>query len=459
MKQLDLKDKLEKIPLRIENSIEMTDVNSPTQIFDGIFEIHLSKKVIPIKGTITFFWYPRTGVYFEGYPDIELKDLVHIGHENDDLIVFVNGLECGKGFISSINYGSKGSNSLIKGTFANRAVIGDNSISVNKFLFSIPNLREFHGQLFKVINDDGIFTSRGRITLENDDYLIIIDKSKDYKNLSKSLHEKGGFLILYDGEISGKKGPMTFEDSNNIVHCLGAFLSFLNGRRTSPFFIHGIYEKEVKWCNYTNYIIDDYKSVHSWPQRLSIKGIETIWRKFYLLWKDSDNRNFITSFIHWYVESNGNSGFTDGAIIMAQTNLELLYNWWIVEDKKMITGKDSENISASNKIRLLLSQIGADTSVPVKFNELNKFVKGNTEINDAPEAIVQIRNAIVHSQNEKRKKLSKIHFLAKYEALQLSLWYMELSLLRILGFQEKYFSRCSNADYISQAEEIVPWKN
>ncbi|MGB4568690.1 MAG: hypothetical protein WBH96_06955, partial [Dysgonamonadaceae bacterium] len=47
----------------------------------------------------------------------------------------------------------------------------------------------------------------------------------------------------------------------------------------------------------------------------------------------------------WYVEANSNAGFSEGSIILAQTALELIYNWWIVENKKIILGKDSENIS------------------------------------------------------------------------------------------------------------------
>jgi hypothetical protein len=114
---------------------------------------------------------------------------------------------------------------------------------------------------------------------------------------------------------------------------------------------------------------------------------------------------------------------------MAQTALELLYNWWIIENKKMILGKDSENINASNKIRLISSQLNISYSVPSSFTLLQKFVDENENINDAPEAIVQIRNAIVHSQQEKRKKLDSIHYKAKYEALQLSIWYIEMTLL------------------------------
>lgn len=109
----------------------------------------------------------------------------------------------------------------------------------------------------------------------------------------------------------------------------------------------------------------------------------------------------------------------------------------------MIIGKDSENINASNKIRLLLSQLEVSHAVPEAFTHLQKFVEENENITDAPEAVVQIRNAI--------------HYMAKHEALQLSIWYIEMTLLRILNFDEKYLNRCSKEVWASEAEVFPPW--
>ena len=151
------------------------------------------------------------------------------------------------------------------------------------------------------------------------------------------------------------------------------------------------------------------------------------------------------------------AGFSEGSIIMAQTALELLYNWWIIENKKIIIGKDSENINASNKIRLLLSQLNINHTVPIAFSNLQAFIDSEKQIIDAPDATVQIRNAIVHSQEEKRKKLSSIHYKAKYEALQLCLWYIEMTLLKILEYDDKYYNRTSSEFIKSKAIEFVPW--
>ncbi len=123
----------------------------------------------------------------------------------------------------------------------------------------------------------------------------------------------------------------------------------------------------------------------------------------------------------------------------------------------MILGKDSENISASNKIRLLLSQLNIGYQIPTDLNSLQEFKVSENNILDAPEAIVYTRNAIVHSQIEKRKKLSEISFDTILETLQLYIWYIEMSLLRILEFEDKYINRCINTNYYSNGEEYVPW--
>jgi hypothetical protein len=235
------------------------------------------------------------------------------------------------------------------------------------------------------------------------------------------------------------------------------YLSFLNGRRTSALFIQGIYEEEIIWCDYTNYVVDSYKYVFSWTQEHSTIGLNELWQEFSNLWQDKDDRNFLISAIHWYNEANCNSGYVEGSIIMAQTALELIYNWLLIENKKILIGRDAENISATNKIRLLLSHLNISYDVPSAFGNLKLFINEDQNVIDAPDAVVQIRNAIVHSQEEKRKKLSSIHYKAKYETLKLCIWYVEMALLSILNFDNIYLNRCSGETNISDTKQLVPW--
>jgi hypothetical protein len=232
----------------------------------------------------------------------------------------------------------------------------------------------------------------------------------------------------------------------------------LNGRRTAPIFRQGIFNDEIKWCDYTAYYVDQYKAVTTWPQAAGINGLNDLWQAFSDIWKNKDSRDFIILAIHWYVEANSTAAFADGSIVMTQIALELIYNWLIIESKKMLIGKDSENISAANKIRLLLSQLNIDYSIPEHFTNLQSFAKTKSDGIDGPESFVRIRNAIIHSQEEKRKEIITLHHMVKYEALQLGIWYIELALLYIFKFQGKYYNRCLGAQWAGAGEVDVPWK-
>lgn len=455
MNKKEIEESLKDIPEIIDSPIEMTEANSSIVIYEGQYVIKNDKHEVIIEGIIQFDWLPDSRAIFSGtskhYSDE--AEIFKIFTEYNNFDILLAGLCFGKGFLTNITIGGN----FVKGTISQKAIKGDKSIAVQKLRFSIPNLRDFHGLPVKRITDENFSFSRDRIILENDNYTITIDKCHNYKELQESLKSKGGYIIQYGGELKCKKGAILIDDTKEIFSCLDTYLSFLNGRRTSALFIHGIYENETIWCDYTSYFVDTYKSVISWPQEFSVIGLNEIWQKFSDLWKDSDDKNFLISAIYWYNESNRNSSFAESSIIMAQTVLELIYNWLLIEKKKILIGKDSENICAANKIRLLLSHLNISYDVPSSFHDLQSYIDKSKDIIDAPDAVVQIRNAIVHSQEEKRKKLSKINSKTKNEALQLSIWYIEMSLLFILNFDDKYSNRCSGSIWKDDGEQLVPW--
>jgi hypothetical protein len=437
----------------LDSPIQMVEANQPIIIFEGEFIIKDETRELKIIGKIQYNWVPDTGVIFYGKviekSITEIKDISSIEYVD----VIANGTNIGKGIISNFNI----SNEIeIKGVFQFQVITGDKTIAVDKLKFCIPNFRNFLGLSVKKITKTNHGSYRNRIILDNEKYTIIIDKCLNSKNLYDSVTNNGGFIILYSGELKVKKGALTFENSKEVIQCLNQFLCFLNGKRISALFIHGMYQDETIWCDYSNYYVDSYDTLPSWTNSRSIENLNELWKVFSNKWNNKNDSDVLNTAIHWYLEANKNSGFVEGSIIMAQTALELLYNWYIVENKKLLLGKDSENINAANKIRLLISQLSIDYTVPKKFTALQSFLKSGKLI-DAPEAVVQIRNAIVHSQEEKRTKLNKIDDNAKYEALQLCIWYIEMSLLKILDFKGIYSNRVSENNSSNGKCENVPW--
>lgn len=297
-----------------------------------------------------------------------------------------------------------------------------------------------------------------RISLENDKYVIVIDKSIHFKTLSEKLNDEGGFILLYEGELKKKNGILSYQESKDVFECLNLFLTFINGRRTSALFLLGTTNDEICWQDFSNEFVDIHKDSISWISKNSVSDLNHCWKNLYKFWLRQNDKDFFTAAINWYIEANKRSGLTEGAIILAQTALELLYNWLVVENRKLIIGNDSKDITASNKIRLLLSTIQVDYSIPKSFVALQHFANSTSNKLDGPEVVTVIRNAIVHSQEEKRKKLILIDNVAINQALSLCIWYIELSLLNILDYNATYFNRCAGQKFHFDNEEKVPWQ-
>lgn len=438
---------MEETPIILDLLFETNQPNQKIHIYQGQFHLEEGINKFLCDGEIFFEWLPNLGSRFSG----KISTKHPIPDAIFDLIIKNN--KFGQVYFTKKKISSKSDFIEVQGVSVSRCSLGDKSIAVEKIRFDIPNFKEFFGFVVKKGNQ----TSRNRIHFENEVFSITIDKNINFNDKFEKLNEKGGYISLYSGELEIKKGSITYDKATQILRSFGTFLSFINGRRIAPIFYSGIFQEEIIWTDFSNYDIPIYKYVSSWSSKFSINGFKELFNNFLKIWKDEDDKNFLISAIHWYNEANSNSGYAEGSIIMAQTALELIYNWLLIEKGNLLLGRDSESISASNKIRLLLSHIGMNKNSPVKFQELQNYIDNNTEIPDAPEAIVQIRNAIIHSQLEKRKKLSQLSSDTIHQALQLSLSYIELSILYILDYNGEYSDRCSGEEYAFDRDKKVPW--
>jgi len=423
------------LPRILEGPVEMSTPNEVIPIFDGVFHLLSDEINLEVNGKIFFSWIPYMGVKYEGvvsndFYGHQLTAFKNAGKFNlkvtDQIVANVH--------LNKFQVSSSGEPIKVSGSTSGTTLMGDKSVPVDKVIFSIPNMRSFHGEPVA----KGTSCTNGRLKFDLDDYTIIIDRDLNYKEKHEKLETQGGFILLWNGEIEKKEGCVKHDELRSLLSALTKFLSYLDGRRCSPCFLQGKYAGSIIWTDYTASKTDQYKCVISWPPEHSIEGIPDLWKKFYEHWKVENDRNVLSTIVHWYVEANNNSGFAEGSIVMIQTALELVYNWHLIEGKGLLTGRDAESITASNKIRLVL----ADLKIPEDFPPLCKTLK-DIGADDAPEAFVRIRNSIVHSQEEKRKKLNGIPDNAIVEAMHLGIWYIEIMTLKILDYKGKYQSRVS----------------
>lgn len=171
-------------------------------------------------------------------------------------------------------------------------------------------------------------------------------------------------------------------------------------------------------------------------------------------------------FLDEYLPDKDNEA-TDNENIHALDNLPLSTEYrkckvtskGISEDQKIIIGDDAERLSAANKMRVLLSQLNLSGRIPWLFPDLSELQdiaekQKFGRLVDGPDVIAYIRNTMVHGKQINRKRFSIVSAEAKEQALHLSIWYIELCLLKILGHKGTYASRTTEDDYSSSP---VPW--
>ncbi|MBB2151635.1 hypothetical protein [Pedobacter gandavensis] len=421
-------------------------LDEPIILHDGNCTLKSGAIEINLIGKIFFKWFPSHGVVFEGTGNApgNIMDI-----NNFELII--DNQVVGSCFLTSItdNFTS------FKGILGSVCILGDKSISVPSIEFEVCNLREFFGR-----SSAANFSGK-HLLLENDQFKIQLFKHIDFSNKSKELKWKGSYQALYSGllEPINSKASLTYEGTQEIFTCLFLFLSFLNGRRCSPIFRKGIFQDKAVWSDFTPYHVDKFKSVTNWPPQIDTAEIESLWKNFSEMYRDPDTKDFLEVAIHTYIRTNGHIAFAFEGIAMIANTLELLFNVLVVEKKKIIAGKDVENLQASNKIRLLLSQVGLGNEIPSKLTGMITYKASTKEFRemDGPEFFTQIRNSIVHGQADKRKKLSQIPETVLREVVDMSIWYVEVILLNILNYQGKYQNRTLKAEWAGQGEEVMPW--
>ncbi|MCH5362475.1 hypothetical protein KD923_20070, partial [Escherichia fergusonii] len=158
--------------------------------------------------------------------------------------------------------------------------------------------------------------------------------------------------------------------------------------------------------------------------------------------------------LYWYIRANNSAGVgIDAGIILATTALELLAKFVKQKNelKVEITG-DKKHPSLGDKIRAAALHLEIPTLIGESTCPEFWAIKTDGLWSDIPEAIAKYRNDLVHPKA--RIKSQNQHALT-IEMWRLSVWYLELFMLRLIGYQDVYSNRLT-AKWLGEVEH-VPW--
>lgn len=142
-----------------------------------------------------------------------------------------------------------------------------------------------------------------------------------------------------------------------------------------------------------------------------------------------------------------------------QIAFEILFNY-IVDIKKNISVEKKDSKYASSKICLLLKYIGLGKEIPQKHSEIfEEYLRKYSDYNDFPYLFTDVRNSFTHAdpyRKDELKELKKCHLEA---LLNTGLCYLELLILKTLGYNGNYANRLSQKIWRPENENSVPWQN
>ena len=159
--------------------------------------------------------------------------------------------------------------------------------------------------------------------------------------------------------------------------------------------------------------------------------------------------------IHWYVEANMCSGGVEGAIILLHAAFEVLAWTVLVEERNYISADGFGRLPMSDLIALLLAFSRIPNEIPLTLPCLRELSR-ELNWNNAAQALVGIRNALVHPTVKVRRRVMDRPEV-RYEAWSMCLWLLELAILRVCGYEGSYSNRVANAKWKGQEVEPVPW--
>lgn len=335
---------------------------------------------------------------------------------------------------------------------------GEEKPHLDHVLFHLPNFQDYYGSEIGMAwgspRRGGSMTWRGRMVLDSSNWRVTLDSLPDGRERCKAAEAERGFAFTHVGKLERADGrSFTPEEAEPALQALRFLFSFMRGMWTGPALLVGYAGHERAWEKWaTAYITSE--NVWGWMPYAPGYSLDIL-DGFLQRWEDTTWQEPLRLAVHWYVEANRAAGGLDGAIILAMTALELLAWTWLFDEKQVEKSeKKFDGLHADQRMRQLLNEAGIPAAIPPELAGLVQAAKAE-QWSDGPGALNGLRNSAVHPRPKHRKVLFGTSVDARADAWKLALWYVELVLLRVLGYTGTYWNRTNGrqgADY-----EHVPW--
>jgi hypothetical protein len=463
--QVDSSNFWEDAPQALRPIYTTPEISQPVLLYEGALEITQNDTQLKGGGKVEFKWFPYSGIRFT-FTSNNSSTRLETGEASLRL------LEISASANVQILNTNIGSTVFVGGQIYAPITVGS-EVGLTYVLFHVVNFHDLIGRPTAVLTSESGWRTIERNLLEAEGWRITLDQLETTSEQTRQLNVQGGFAITHIGKLEKFDGQaFSGREAIDFLDICSHFFSFARGFRIPIILLVGYNSNnEITWQYWASRRGIYWRGVDSWFPTTENQVLADVFPGFLKWWQDWDKTANVT--LHWYLESNINAGAIEGATVLTQVALELIAWVLLVEKEKAISPEGFDKLPASDKFRLLLAKIGIPLKIPPERQSqpvpdlFQSFVPpppplipalvklaSSRDWMDGPHAFTELRNGIVHPK--KLQKVLNAASEARVDASNLGLWYLELVLLAIFGYQGRYENRLVRPRQ-SGDTDFVPW--
>lgn len=422
--------------------------NPDLRVYTGEFFLEQNGSRIRLRGSLIFTWVPTVQLRFHGKAETGAATL-----ELDEAVVL--GPRIGLNCPVLITGRWIGPRYRYTGSIAGHALIGLHH-DAEAVAFCLANFHDIIGESVRYMSARSVHITSGRLVLRARGWRVTVDQQPPQPTNRRG-NDRRGYTTHHACVLSRTTtAPISIAAARTQLDALRLLFAFFRGFWCGPILPHGMNAALTQkvWSSWASWFLTPWRSVSSWYPTFHPTDTAPLYGAFLRKWRDPFWRRTLTAVISWYVQANAESGSSEASIVTAFVGLEQLAWAYVVEEARLQSRSAFDRLRAHQRIEALLNALGIPTRIPCEFVTLQNAA-GRRRAHDGPAILAKVRNEIVHAKKQRRGNPAMRRDVL-FEARELSLGYLELSILAVLDYNGRYTRRITGVSR-AKATTRVPW--
>lgn len=309
---------------------------------------------------------------------------------------------------------------------------------------------------------------RGTFTVKGGPWVLRLDTRRETSETVKRLRADERYAVTHIGELSrADDRPFGVGEIQEALTCIHYLFSFARTAWAAPMLPVGFDQGDnaVWWQASALHCTAGLGRGVTWLDRNDGAGLQEVARLWLDLWQDPLWRQVLRHAVTYYLEANRQGGdapsFLEVKYTMAQAALELLAWAILKQDPETASGsgpwRGGGGGAAEANVRELLTWAAIPSAVPAELPDAVRDLRARKGWLDAAPFVPWLRNQVVHPRLRRDGCFGPTHEIVM-SGWMLACWYVELVLLRRLGYGGRVSSRLQPGHWVGQTIP-VPWAN